>query len=106
MSWKLSGITLVYKQRGSVTDLHFYRPIAVLPTLAMVFERVVYSQIYHHIFPFIPTSQFGFMTGTGAQNCGTVVLAVLIIDCGYQLVGQLFQLPIPIIGKSVNINHY
>ena len=65
LSWKLSHIIPVFKQKDSVTDPCFYRPIAVLPTLAVVFEQVVYSQIYRHISPHIPTSQFGFMKGTG-----------------------------------------
>jgi len=38
LSWKVSHITPVYKCKGSATDPRFYRLIAVLPTLAMVFE--------------------------------------------------------------------
>ena len=33
--WKVSRITPVYKQKGTATDPHFYRPIAVLPTLVI-----------------------------------------------------------------------
>ena len=72
-SWKVSRITPVYKNKGSTTDPRFYRPIAVLPTLAMVFEHVIYSQMYRHIAPYIPPSQFGFLKGTGAQDCGTAM---------------------------------
>ena len=49
LSWKVSRITPIYKRNSSATDPRFYRPIAVLPTLAMVFERVIYSQLYRHI---------------------------------------------------------
>ena len=73
LSWKVSRITPVYKKKGSVTDPRFYRPIAVLPTTAIVFERVVYSQVYRHISPYIPPSQFGFMKDAGAQDCGTAM---------------------------------
>ena len=45
----------------------------MLPTLAMVFERVIYSQMYRHIAPYIPPSQFGFLKGTGAQDCGATM---------------------------------
>ena len=72
-SWKVSRITPVYKRRGSVTDPRFYRPIAVLPTLSMVFERVIYSQLYRHNSPYIPSTQFGFVRGTGAQDCGAAL---------------------------------
>ena len=73
LSWKVSRITPVYKRRGSVTDPRFYCPIAVLPMLSMVFERVVYSQLYRHISAYIPSTQFGFVKGTGAQDCGAAL---------------------------------
>ena len=72
-SWNVSRITPVYKHKGSTTAPRFYRPIAVLPTLAMVFERVIYSQVYWHIASYIPPSQFGFLKGTGAQDCGAAM---------------------------------
>ena len=72
-SWKIARITPVYKRRGSVTHPSFYRPISVLPTLALLFERVISSQLYNYITPFIPQSQYGFLKGTGAQDCGTVI---------------------------------
>jgi len=52
LSLKVSRITPVYKRKGSVTNPKLYRPIAVLPTLAMLFERVIYPQLYRH-FPHI-----------------------------------------------------
>ena len=67
LSWKLSCITPVYKQKGSVTDPRFYSPITVLPILAMVFEWVIYSQIYHHMFQLLN------LEGTGAQDCRTAI---------------------------------
>ena len=39
-SWKISRITPIYK-RGSHADLANYRPVAVLPTLSGIFERVL-----------------------------------------------------------------
>ena len=78
MSWKLSRITPIYKKKGSTTDFHFYHRIAVLPTLVKVFERVIYPQIYCYISPYISASQFGFMAGTGAQDCGTAMAFMAI----------------------------
>jgi len=45
-SWKVSCITPVYKRKGSSTDPKFYRPIAVLPTLAMVLHSTYPVWVY------------------------------------------------------------
>ena len=45
----------------------------MLPTLALLFERVISSQLYNRIMLFVPQSQYGFVKGTGAQDCGTVI---------------------------------
>ena len=71
--WKTAQITPVYKRQGSVTDPSFYRPVSVLPTLALIFDHVISSQLYNHIMPFVAQSQYGFVKGTGAQDCGTVI---------------------------------
>ena len=31
------------------------------------------SQLYWHISPYIPSTQFGFIKGTGAQDCGVAL---------------------------------
>ena len=69
LSLKVSRITPVIKHKGSSTDPKFCRPIAVLPTLAMVFEQTVHSQLNRHISPYIPPTQFGCIKGTEAQDC-------------------------------------
>ena len=51
----------------------FYCPVSVMPTLALLFERVIGSQMYNFIAPFIPQNQYGFVKGTGAQDCGTTI---------------------------------
>ena len=45
----------------------------MLSTLALLFERVISSQLYNCIMPFIPQSQYGFLKGSGAQDCGTTI---------------------------------
>ena len=74
-SWKIARITPVhvYKRWGSVTDPSFYRPVSVLPTLALIFEQVISSQLYNYVTPYVPQSQYGFLTGSGAQDCGTAI---------------------------------
>lgn len=39
----------------------------------MVFKRVIYSQLYQQISPYIPPLQFGFLKDTGAQDCGATM---------------------------------
>jgi len=72
-SWKVSHITPVHKQKGSASDLRSYCPIVLLHTVAMVFERVTHSQLQNHTIYFIPSTQFGFIKGTGAKDCGTTI---------------------------------
>ena len=71
--WKTARITPVYKHQGSATNPSFCRPVFVLPTLALLFERVISSQLYNCIIPFVPQSQYSFVKGTEAQDCGTVI---------------------------------
>ena len=94
LSWKVSRITPVYKCKGSATDPRFYCPIAVLPTLAMVFERVIYSQLYRHISSYIPPAQFGFIKGIGAQDCGTALAFTAIQALEHQMECRIVSLDI------------
>jgi len=66
-SWKVPRITLVNKQNGFAPDPHFY--LYFLYTVPMAFERVVHSQLYNHVFPFIPSTQFGFINRAQHCNC-------------------------------------
>ena len=79
-SWKIARITPVYKCQGPVTYPSFYRIVLVLPTLALLFEREISSQLYNCITPFVPQNQFGFWKGTGAQDCGTAIALFAIQD--------------------------
>ena len=51
--WKVANVTPVFKNKGSVSDPLFYHPVSVMPTLALLFERVIGSQMYnflHHLY--------------------------------------------------------
>ena len=56
-SWKIARITPIYKCQGSVTNPSFYKPVSLLPDLALLFEHVISSQLYNCIMPFVPQSQ-------------------------------------------------
>ena len=76
-SWRVDRIIPVFKSKGSAADPSFYRPVSVMPTLALLFERVIGSQMYNFVAPFIPQNQYGFVKGTGAQDCGTTVAFIV-----------------------------
>lgn len=39
----------------------------------MIFERGIYSLLYQHIFTYTLSTQFGFVGGTGVQDCGAAL---------------------------------
>ena len=75
-SWKISRITPVFK-KGSRSDPTCYRPIAVLPTLSRVFERLLAPQLRRHIDPHIPREQFGFMRGSSTSDAGVSLASTI-----------------------------
>ena len=46
----------------------------------MVFEYVIYSQLYRHISPYIPSSQFGFVKSTVAEDCAAALAFIIAIQ--------------------------
>ena len=45
---KLTKVSPIFKN-GSKSDLNNYRPISVIPTVAKLFEKIIYDQLYHYI---------------------------------------------------------
>ena len=86
-SWEVARVTPVFKHKGSAADPAFYRLVSVMPTLALLFERVISSQMYNFITPFIPQNQYGIMKGTGAQDCGETIafIATQALNCRQEL---------------------
>ena len=82
-SWKVARVTLVFKHKGFAADPAFYHPVSVMPTLALLLERVISSQMYNFITPFIPQNQYGILKGTGAQDCGATIafIATQALNC-------------------------
>ena len=60
---KVGRVAPVYKS-GEEDDLNNYRPISVLPTVARVFERMIYGQVYDYFTSnkLLGNQQFGFRT--------------------------------------------
>ena len=78
--WKFGRVTALHK-RGSVRDAKNYRPIQVMVTISLGFERSVDGQLSGWISIFIPDCQFGFLIGFGTDDYGCTLtfkmLAVL-----------------------------
>ena len=60
---KIGRVAPVYKS-GEKDDLNNYRPISVLPTVARVFEKILYGQVYDYFISnkLLGNQQFGFRT--------------------------------------------
>ena len=48
MDWKLAKVSPIYKT-GERIDPNNYRPISVLSTIARIFEKVIYEQLYDYL---------------------------------------------------------
>jgi hypothetical protein len=75
--WKLARVTPVHK-KGTYSDCSNFRPVAVLPTLALLFERVLSSQLHKVLDPHIPNEQYGFVKGSGCVDAGVVISGSLL----------------------------
>ena len=60
--WKHAEIKPIWKKKGDRGDPKFYRPIALLPAIARLIERVIAQQIKMHIKEnnILPGYQHGF----------------------------------------------
>ena len=63
--WKKAVIQPVYKRKGERTCPQSYRPIALLPCVSKVFERLVGEQLLRHTVAAkaLPDEQFGVLPG-------------------------------------------
>ena len=59
--WKITKVTPIFK-KGKKNDLNNYRPISVIPTVAKIFEKVVYEQLFSYFNDnnLLTSCQFGF----------------------------------------------
>ncbi len=74
--WKKANVSVVYKKKGSKTEVENYRPISILPVLGRLLEKAVASQLqlYCDVNNIIPVQQFGFRKNS---SCELALLAAL-----------------------------
>jgi hypothetical protein len=65
--WKLSHVTPVFKS-GSRVIAGNYRGIAILPTIAKLFECIICSILTEHFNGYISSRQHGFMKGRSTET--------------------------------------
>jgi len=91
--WKISRISPIFK-KDSRTDPTCYRPIAVLPTLSRVFERLLLPQLSRYIYPHIPKEQFGFMKGSSTSDTGVLLASCITTAINQRAKARLVALDI------------
>ena len=73
---KTARIIPVHK-KGALCDIQNYRPIAILPTINKVFERIIFSQITTYLSNnrLLHDSQFGFSKGNSTESAVLFLLS-------------------------------
>ena len=46
--WKMAKVSPIFKN-GAKSDLNNCRPISVIPTVAKIFEKIIYDQLYQYV---------------------------------------------------------
>ena len=72
-SLKLAEVTPAYKKDGTI-DKKNGRPISILPSISMIFERYLYNQIFDYIEPLLSPYLCGFRKGYNTQDCLIVMI--------------------------------
>ena len=69
--FKIARVTPVYKGKGSKWEESNYRPISVLPTLAMILEKEVQKQTldYFILHDLISIDQFAYLKNHSSISC-------------------------------------
>lgn len=65
--WKISRVTPIPKVKND-TSVENYRPIAVLSSVAKLFETVIHRKIVYQITPYLSESQHGFRAGRSVNT--------------------------------------
>ena len=91
-AWKAAQISPLYKE-GDPTNASNYRPIAILPCVSKILERIVHQQVYAYLnkWQILSKAQFGFRKAHSTTTCVLSLLNYIYsnIDNG-KLVGVVF----------------
>ena len=67
--WKRANVTPVHKKLDK-QKVENYRPISLLPILSMIFERIIFKNLYNHLVTnnLISKNQSGLRPGDSCTN--------------------------------------
>ena len=60
--WKISVVCPIHK-KGSRADIVNYRPVAMLPSFSLIFEKIVFRSVYTRLCRKLTSCQYGFQRG-------------------------------------------
>lgn len=83
---KFARVTPIHKG-GDALDLHNYRPISIISSIAKVFEKLIFKQLFKYIneFSILSSNQSGFRPNFST----TTALLKFINDVSLSLVNNL-----------------
>ena len=69
-TWKRADVCALWKRKGERTDVSKYRPVAILPAIGRLTERVLLRQILVHLerVGALPRSQHGYRKGHSVET--------------------------------------
>ena len=70
--WKIAKVSPLFKS-GDLSNANNYRPISVLPTIARVFERLIFDQLY----TYVNKNNFLYMYQSGFRPLHSTLTALL-----------------------------
>lgn len=76
------------------SDPTCYQPIAVLPTLSCVFEKLLVIQLRLHIDLYIPKEQFRFLKGSSISDAQVLLTSTLLTAINQRAEARLVALDI------------
>ena len=67
---KLAKVIPLYKKKGQISSFENWRPIALLPALSKVYERIIFNQIYEHFVThsLFSDNQYGFRKKSSTED--------------------------------------
>eukprot|EP00666_Eupelagonemidae_sp_cell4sb_P017801 gene17801-biopygen13637 len=68
--WKRAEIVPIWKRKGNRKEAKYYRPVAMLPAIARLVERIIAEQLKEHIRmnSILPKIQHGFRAGHSTES--------------------------------------
>ena len=76
---KIAKVKPLFK-RGDISQLNNYRPISLLPTISIVFERIIYSQLYAYFNEnnLLTKQQYGFSAQHSTESASVKLVDSII----------------------------